>query len=107
MRRLFCEHLAPKLIAGRAVTAPQLSRYVSAYATLFSERHGMPEAKMLLEATSDASNRIAVDAARAVFERAATELFSGPHVSDDEARALMDAAAESALAAFDDVSAAR
>ena len=96
VHRLFSDHLAPKVIAGRTVTAPQLSRFVSAYASLFSERHGMPEAKMLLEATSDASNRIAVDAARAVFERAATELFAGPYVSDDDARA--------ALAAFDEVS---
>jgi hypothetical protein len=103
VHRVFNEQLAPKKVAGRLVTAPQLGRYIRAYCGLFQERRGLPEAKMLLEATTEASNRIAVDEARGVFEDAVARAFRGPFLSDAEMRRKLDAAADDAMGTFDEV----
>lgn len=100
---MFCENLEAKVVAGRAVTAPQLARYVTAYATLFQERHGLPEASTLLEATSAASNRIAYEDAIAVFDRGVADFFKAPFVGEGDARVALDAAAAAAMATFDKV----
>lgn len=107
MHRVFERQLTPKAIAGRFVGAAELGRYVSAYARLFRERTGFPEAKMLLEATAEANNRNAHDAALKAYSSAVEAFFTSGYCSDaalDRRHAQAEAAA---LALFDQVRALR
>ena len=100
---VFEENLVPKRVAGKFVTAPQLAQYVVAYCRLFQEKTGFPEAKMLLEATAEASHRNAHDAAVRVFEKGVAPLFKRGYCEDAMLRALCGSATEEAMDMFDEV----
>jgi atlastin len=63
VRRVFSQRLVPKRIHGQPVTGPELFNYIQAYCKLFKEAKIFPEAKTLLEATAEANNRSALEAA--------------------------------------------
>ena len=93
-----------KRVGGKTLTGTELGAYIRAYAALFSARRGFPEAKLLLEATSDASNRNASDAGLAAADACVGASLSrapGGYLPPAEFVAAVDAAEVAALHAFD------
>jgi atlastin len=54
------DHLEPKSIQGKEVTAAELGPYIKAYAQMFASGANFPEASTMLEATASANNSNAV-----------------------------------------------
>ena len=106
MHRVFERQLVAKTVAGRYVGAEELGRYVVAYAKLFRERHGFPEARMLLDATAEASNRHAHDTALRAYTSAMEAFFAAGYCTDAALAARMAQAEGAATALFDQVGAA-
>lgn len=101
MHTVFCEHLVPKRIHGRDVTASQLKHYITAYAGLFQDRAIFPEARVLLEATADANNRSALDVA---FDRFCAEMevwWRRGYAKDVEVCRHADLCEQAAVGLFD------
>ena len=102
VRVVFCEQLEPKVTCGRALSAPDFKTFVRAYALAFSDASKFPEARVLFDATTDANNRAAADAALAVFHKLIAERtrHGVDFVEDSEMKSALGRAQESALALF-------
>jgi hypothetical protein len=102
VRVVFCEQLEPKVACGRALSAGDFKTFVRAYALAFSDASKFPEARVLFDATTDANNRAAMDAALAVFHKLIAERtrHGADFVEDIELKSALGQAQAAALALF-------
>eukprot|EP00934_Nitzschia_sp_Nitz4_P008245 Nitzschia sp. Nitz4//scaffold42_size132992//87720//89495//NITZ4_003408-RA/size132992-processed-gene-0.16-mRNA-1//1//CDS//3329551745//8235//frame0 len=75
------DHLKPKTIQGREVTAAELAAYIKAYADMFATGASFPEASTMLEATACANNQNAVNMAIAKYKDTMSRI-AGPKCSN-------------------------
>mmetsp|Transcript_52023 Transcript_52023/g.104339 ORF Transcript_52023/g.104339 Transcript_52023/m.104339 type:complete len:600 (+) Transcript_52023:49-1848(+) len=106
MRRVFGVHLEPKRIHGRPLTAPELLEFIKTYVALFQGGNKFPEAKTVLQATSEAHTR---NASTLALKKYTEEMDAtvGPRVTRyllaAEASALHKACLGASLGLFDDM----
>lgn len=81
-KRVFSvDHLRPKTIQGREVTAAELAAYIKAYAKMFASGASFPEASTMLEATAAANNQNAVNLAISQYKDTMSRI-AGPRCSN-------------------------
>jgi atlastin len=102
VRVVFGEQLDAKRACGRPLTAPEYGAFVRAYARAFSDGKRFPEARVLFDATTEANNRAAGDAALSLFHKALAEATAHgtAHVDDAALRAALDGAQAAAAELF-------
>jgi atlastin len=102
-RVVFCEQLEPKRACGRDLTARDFGAFVRGYARAFADASRFPEARVLFDATTEANNRAAADAALSGFHKAlaAATAHATAHVDPPALAALTARARADALALFD------
>lgn len=102
VRIVFTEQLEPKVACGRALSAGDFGAFVHAYAAAFSDTTKFPEARVLFDATTDANNRSAADAALCAFHKLIAErtAHSTAFLDDALLKTALAEATETALALF-------
>ena len=96
----------PKLVNGRAITAPELLHFFESYVSVFQNGEGgFPRAMTMLQATAEANNRNAKDLALALYKRQMGALGTkeGVFVKDSVFSEKEGAARAASLEQFDTV----
>jgi len=105
-RVFHADHIRPKKIHGRELTAVELGAYIKAYAGLFATGAHFPEASTLLEATAGANNTNAVHmSVREYKDR--MDRIAGPkctnYVKPDELKELHQEQLEESIEVFESI----
>jgi atlastin len=106
IRYIFDQELEAKIIAGRAITGPELRTYFEVYVRMFQAgEKSFPKAMTMLDATAEANNRNAFDLAvrlyKHVLEKAVGQDL--PFIKESDLRDLHEVTYNEAVATFDEM----
>eukprot|EP01138_Halocafeteria_seosinensis_P009460 gb/GECG01009668.1/.p1 GENE.gb/GECG01009668.1/~~gb/GECG01009668.1/.p1 ORF type:complete len:638 (+),score=94.25 gb/GECG01009668.1/:1-1914(+) len=104
--RLFNQELVAKRVHGRCIVAGELYRFLKVFCKVFQEKNGLPQAQVLLAATSEANSRNAVERGVRLYEkhmRGLFESFNNKYIPRKKLNQKHDESLKDALRLFDEI----
>lgn len=104
--RLFNHELVPKKVHGRCIVAKELCQFLRAFCNVFKENGGLPQAQNLLDATSEANSRNALERGEDRFNDYMKEVerrADGEYIPSKKFKQHIKNAREEALETFDKI----